>query len=260
MRRAARERAPADPRRHFKRRAHLDGDGFRDARLEVRGSQDEVNAALSDVVFDARDGFFGRATVSATVRDDAPRCPPHNASDARGRNATADDCVRGLNGSASGEVTVFVRKRNDPPFVTVPRGPFGAAPGATPTLIRGIAVGDPDANETTFGVDATTGALVPPRLLVTVEATRGRLSLAATDAALSFLVGEGTQDRRTVVDAALPDLNRALATLAYECWAVDGCAAPGDDAVSITIDDGGYSGYGGPMTASATIPVLLVGY
>ncbi|KAK7242594.1 hypothetical protein SO694_00016060 [Aureococcus anophagefferens] len=240
----------------------LDGDGVRDAKLDLRGSRDELNGAMEDLSFEARDGFHGRAIVFASVKDDAPRCPAANATDGtRGPNATADDCVRGFNATAYGNATVFVRKRNLPPSIVVARGPVGAAPDATPTLIRKAAVvDDPDATETNFGVDPTTGLRVAPRLVVTVASARGRVSLAATDAALSFLEGEGTQDRRTVFDGALPDLNRALATLAYECWSLDGCAAGEADAINVTVDDGGFSGYGGALTASGSIPVVLVGY
>ena len=240
----------------------LDGDGVRDAKLDLRGSRDELNGAMEDLSFEARDGFHGRAIVFASVKDDAPRCPAANATDGtRGPNATADDCVRGFNATAYGNATVFVRKRNLPPSIVVARGPVGAAPDATPTLIRkAAAVDDPDATETNFGVDPTTGLRVAPRLVVTVASARGRVSLAATDAALSFLEGEGTQDRRTVFDGALPDLNRALATLAYECWSLDGCAAGDADAINVTVDDGGFSGYGGALTASGSIPVVLVGY
>ncbi|KAH8067655.1 hypothetical protein JL721_7504 [Aureococcus anophagefferens] len=240
----------------------LDGDGVRDAKLDLRGSRDELNGAMEDLSFEARDGFHGRAIVFASVKDDAPRCPAANATDGtRGPNATADDCVRGFNATAYGNATVFVRKRNLPPSIVVARGPVGAAPDTTPTLIRKAAVvDDPDATETNFGVDPTTGLRVAPRLVVTVASARGRVSLAATDAALSFLEGEGTQDRRTVFDGALPDLNRALATLAYECWSLDGCAAGEADAINVTVDDGGFSGYGGALTASGSIPVVLVGY
>ncbi|KAH8058021.1 hypothetical protein JL722_6567 [Aureococcus anophagefferens] len=239
----------------------LDGDGVRDAKLDLRGSRDELNGAMEDLSFEARDGFHGRAIVFASVKDDAPRCPAANATDGtRGPNATADDCVRGFNATAYGNATVFVRKRNLPPSIVVARARQRGA-DATPTLIRKAAVvDDPDATETNFGVDPTTGLRVAPRLVVTVASARGRVSLAATDAALSFLEGEGTQDRRTVFDGALPDLNRALATLAYGCWSLDGCAAGEADAINVTVDDGGFSGYGGALTASGSIPVVLVGY
>ena len=48
----------------------LDGDGVRDAKLDLRGSRDELNGAMEDLSFEARDGFHGRAIVFASVKDD----------------------------------------------------------------------------------------------------------------------------------------------------------------------------------------------
>ena len=49
-------------------------------------------------------------------------------------------------------------------------------------------------------------------------------------------------------------LNEALGVVTYECA---GCEL-GSDTISVEVDDGGFSGLGGPMTAAATVEVSIV--
>ena len=205
---------------------------------------------LADVYFDAAPNFYGEASVQAFVEDEMPRCAT---------NAT-DGCVRGVVGRADATLGIFVRKRNDPPFVDVRSGAFGAAPDGSELIIRDFAVvGDPDANETGFGRDPVTGRSVEARLTLTLEATRGRVSLASRSPELSFVVGEGVRDRRAVVDGPLSALNAALSVVTYQCFPADGCGL-GEDVVTATIDDNGHSGSGGAKTASGELRVTVVGY
>ena len=80
------------------------------------------------------------------------------------------------------------------------------------------------------------------------------MSLGATDARLSFIEGTGVDDRRVVVDASVAALNEALGVVTYECA---GCEL-GSDTISVEVDDGGFSGMGGPLTASESVEVSIV--
>ena len=54
-------------------------------------------------------------------------------------------------------------------------------------------------------------------------------------------------------------MNAALDVLTYECRSADGCGL-GFDLIRISVDDGGFSGSGGALTASAVLNVTVVGY
>ena len=89
---------------------------------------------------------------------------------------------------------------------------------------------------------------------MTVVAQRGRVSLGATDARLSFIEGTCVADRRVVVDASVAALNDALGVVTYAC---ENCEL-GSDEITVEVDDGGFSGLGGAMTAAATVDVSIV--
>ena len=91
-------------------------------------------------------------------------------------------------------------------------------------------------------------------LVVTVVAQKGVVSLGATDARLSFIEGTGVDDKRVVVDASVEALNEALGVVTYECA---GCAL-GSDEITVEVDDGGFSGLGGALTASGSVEVSIV--
>ena len=150
---------------------------------------------------------------------------------------------------------VFVRRHNQAPFVHVIKGPIGALADGWNRFEGFASIGDPDADDADLGLDASTGLRIEPRLVVTVTAQKGVVSLGATDARLSFIEGTGVEDRRVVVDASVAALNEALGVVTYECA---GCEL-GSDTISVEVDDGGFSGLGGPMTAAATVEVTFVG-
>ena len=149
---------------------------------------------------------------------------------------------------------VFVRRHNQAPTVSVVKGPIGASADGWNRFEGFASIGDPDADDAELGVDASTGLRIEPRLIVTVTVQKGVVSLGATDARLSFIEGTGVDDRRVVVDASVAALNDALGVVTYECA---GCEL-GSDTISVEVDDGGFTGLGGALTAMATVEVSIV--
>ena len=103
-------------------------------------------------------------------------------------------------------------------------------------------------------MDASTGLRIEPRLVTTLTVQKGVVSLGATDARLSFIEGTGVDDRRVVVDASVAALNEALGVVTYAC---ENCEL-GSDTISVEVEDGGFSGLGGPLTASGSVEVSIV--
>ena len=223
----------------------LHSDGTRDPTQTFRGTSAHLNLLLADLWFAAAPQYSGAVEIRATVRDDPLRCVAN----------VTDGCERGTNATAAAVLRVFVRRHNQAPFVHVIQGPVGAASDAN--HIEGFAeVGDPDADGADLGVDASTGLPIEPRLVVTVTAQKGLVSLETRDARLSFIEGTGIEDRRVVVDASVAALNDALSVLTYACA---GCALGTADEITVEVDDGGFAGLGGALTASGKVAVTIVG-
>merc|ERR1712072_1156894 len=160
----------------------------------------------------------------------------------------------GENATGVATMRVFFRRQNQAPFVSLVKGPIGASADGWNRFEGFASVGDPDADDADLGVDASTGLPIEPRLVMTLTAQKGVVSLGATDSRLSFIEGTGVEDRRVVVDASVAALNEALAVVTYECA---GCEL-GSDTISVEVDDGGFSGLGGRLTATATVEVSIV--
>jgi hypothetical protein len=132
-------------------------------------------------------------------------------------------------------ITVTVNAVNDPPVVTVP----GAQTVAEDTnlTITGISVSDPD--------------VAPGQMQVTMSALNGTLTLAST-AGLSFSSGaNGTASM--VFTGTLANANAALASVVYR----GNANYSGGDTVSVTANDQGNTGTGGPLSDTKTIAVTV---
>ena len=153
------------------------------------------------------------------VGDDPLRCVAN----------VTDGCERGENATGAATMRVFVRRHNQAPFVHVIKGPVGASSEGWNRFEGFASVGDPDADAADLGVDASTGLLVEPRVVVTVGA-KGVVSLGATDARLSFIEGPA-EDRRVV---------------AHTWWGAERGAAPRGNCElvrrdTVEVDDGGFT-------------------
>merc|ERR1712167_518894 len=222
----------------------LEGDLTQDPSQTFRGTSAHLNLLLANLWFAASPKYAGAVEIKALVRDDPLRCVAN----------VTDGCERGENATGVATMRVFVRRHNQAPFVHVIKGPIGASSDGWNRFEGFASVGDPDADDADLGVDASTGLRIEPRLVVTVTGEKGVVSLGATDSRLSFIEGTGVDDKRVVVDASVAALNEALGVVTYECA---GCEL-GTDTISVEVDDGGFSGLGGALTASGTVDVSIV--
>ena len=75
---------------------------------------------------------------------------------------------------------------------------------------------------------------------------------------LSFLHGTGVLNRAFAFMGQLREVNRALSTLYFTCLeGLDGCAE-GKVSVEVLVNDNGFSGTGGPLTASTNIDLIVI--
>jgi uncharacterized delta-60 repeat protein len=169
---------------------------------------------------------------------------------------SANDSAAGLAVQANGRIVVtgssagsfaLARYQGDapiPPHVNQP--PVNTAPGTLTLFRNGTAAFTGGARLAVADSDAGTGALV-----VTLTATSGTLHLASA-AGLNSVTGNDT----TVLTLTgnLTALNNALAGLSYV--AAHGFA--GTAQVTMSTNDQGNTGTGGPMTATNTFSVTVV--
>ncbi len=145
----------------------------------------------------------------------------------------------GTNQSAPTLVTLTVTAVNDPPVQTVP---------GTQTVVEGgelqfnttnenlIRIADVDAGEASLGVTLS---------------ARGTLSLGSTDG-LEITNGDGVDDSTISFEAHLADINRALDGLLYRTP-----TGTDPDTITLTSNDRGSDGAGGPMETQSTIPISI---
>ena len=109
---------------------------------------------------------------------------------------------------------------------------------------------------------------------LTVQAKLGRLSWKNKDDVV-FLNGVGLYDRTVIVRGGLLNVNKILggflgvggtddgtgtrvSGLVYSCLIADGCTYGGEDVITVSVNDEGFYGRGGPLIATVTIKVKFV--
>jgi YVTN family beta-propeller protein len=144
-------------------------------------------------------------------------------------------------------LTVAVNNVNEAPVNTVPAAlSINEDTALNFTGANAVSVADPDAGA---------GAIQ-----IQLSVTNGTLTMT-TLTGLTFTVGDGTADAAMTFTGTLAAVNTALATLRYNPTAnFPGAAASGTAAFSITTNDQGNTGSGGPLsdTDGTTITVNQV--
>jgi VCBS repeat-containing protein len=139
----------------------------------------------------------------------------------------------------SGAFTLTVVALNAAPVVSVP--PAQALPEDQTLVFTGaqaIAISD---------ADAGTG-----HLLVDLTVAHGLLTLASA-AGLSFTLGDGQNDPALQFTGQLADLNAALDGLIY----TPNLNFHGGDVLTVTVNDQGHSGSGGPLAHAQSIAITV---
>jgi ELWxxDGT repeat protein/VCBS repeat-containing protein len=135
--------------------------------------------------------------------------------------------------AAPGTFSFTILPVNDAPVLTLPTTPQ-SIDQETNSLIAGVRVTD---------VDLGTGELT-----VTLAADNGVLSLGRTTG-VTFLSGDGTEDELISFRSGQDVTNFVLQSLIYRSDA----NFQGNDLIRVTVNDGGNTGLGGPLSATGTI-------
>ena len=145
------------------------------------------------------------------------------------------DAVQSSN-TASDQVAVMAATTpNQAPAITAP-GSFSLGENWPETFGDSVSVADVDGG---YGVET-----------VTVSAGKGTLALGTT-AGLTDITGNMSGSLE--FSGTITNLNAALAALTY----TPNSGYTGSDAIDISIDDNGFSGTGGPQTATASVVVTV---
>lgn len=192
------------------------------AAMTFTGTQADVNAALSGLVYDPVDSFEGAATLTITTSDLGQT----------GVGGTLQDIDT---------VTITVTAFNDPPLNSLP------AAQATPedtTLVLStantnlISISDPDAG----GADVQ----------VTLTSTNGTMTLNGT-LGLSFSLGDGAADTTMTFTGTISAINTALDGLQF----IPTAGFSGAASIQVVTDDLGNTGSGGAQSDTDTLDITV---
>ena len=193
-------------------------DGVDDGTITVQGSMTAINEALDGLQFKPEDNYDGPATLSIVTND-------------------LGHCGTGGPQSASSDVVIHVTAVNDPPVNNVP--PLQNALTQYPLTFsdaagNGIHVSDPDAGDNP--------------VQVTLSVDQGTLTLGSTDG-LAFFTGNGTAT--ITIQDTMAHINAALDGMQFQARSnFEGTAY-----LTISTDDLGHSGIGGPKTTTDTVAI-----
>jgi surface-anchored protein len=208
------------------------GTGANDGTVTFRGSVEDVNAALDGLVYTPGAGYSGNVNFTITT-DDLGRYAPYldSTMTAANHQSTTDSFT----------IIVLPEGPNQPPNNTVPVDQTVAAGGT-------LTFSDGNGNQiTVYDVDAGS-----QEILVTLSVTSGTLTLSGTTG-LTFVTGTGTNDATVSFTGTYADINVALQGLVFT-------APSSADTVlfTITTDDQGHTGPGGPLSATDTFQIHVV--
>ena len=196
----------------------LNCDGVDDGTITVQGSMTAINAALDGLQFKPEDNYDGAAILSIETND-------------------LGHCGTGGPQTASSEVAINVTAVNDPPVNVVPglqnaltQYPLTFSDAAG----NGIRITDPDAGDNV--------------VQVTLSVDQGTLTLGSTDGLASF-TGNGTGT--ITIEDTMDNINAALNGMTFQARSnFEGTAY-----LSISTDDLGHSGIGGPKTTTDVVAI-----
>ncbi|EKQ69168.1 pre-peptidase C family protein [Leptolyngbyaceae cyanobacterium JSC-12] len=197
------------------------GDGTQDDALVFRGTQAAINDALRTLIYRANPDFNGNDTISINVSDGG----------SSGFGGVLGD---------SKAIAINILGINNAPVIIPPTASL-AVDSDTNLIITGLRITDPDAGG--------------GQLAVTLLAENGVLSLGST-AGITFLQGDGNADNRVSFTGSLFAINAALANLTYRSY-------PGFtnafDRITISVNDGGNTGIGVPLSDTEVLFVSVGG-
>lgn len=226
--------------------------------LRFNGTAAAINRAMRNLLYRGHPDRVGQDIIRISVTDDPEPCPGDFNVSMPGFNASVGaPCALGGPQTAEATIKVLLAAVNHPPSINIP--PRGVSTRTQVDAERAVNIGaegalsveDPDIRETVYY--SAGGQRIDGPISVTVAVGSGRLSLGERGG-LSFSEGGGFSDPVLRFSGGIDDANRALTTLNYLCSSSSGCG-PGTHNVTISVDDNGFTGEGGPMEAKATFSV-----
>jgi hypothetical protein len=271
----------------------LMGDGYEDDVIEINGTAKALNEAFRSLHYQGRPGQNGWDTIDIVLRDKPLECEGNaslwlaessapNASSSEDiseyysqahdpqRLANLTFCDMGNAHQVEGSIDIYISSVNHAPevVVTLPYVGTGLTLRRSDALTTEMGfwvevpegtfvISDPDMNET-VSTDTYNIAGDAP-LTLTIDASHGVFTLG-TLKNLAFIEGDGVEDRAMKFMASLADANNALIGLRYLCSEENEapCFAGTVDDLRIHVDDNGFSGKGGALTASGSLPISVL--
>jgi VCBS repeat-containing protein len=169
----------------------------------------------------------GTATVTVVLKD--------NGGTANG----------GVDTSAAQTFTITVTAVNDTPTITPPSGSLTTAPDTNFEFSQ--------ANDTAIAVDDDAEAASQIEVDLSIGAAVGTLSLGSTTGITISTGGNGADQTHIVFRGTLANVATALDGLVYK----PATGFTGDATISLTVDDLGNTGSGGPKTAQTDLTITV---
>merc|ERR1711871_1503669 len=238
-------------------------------RIQIEGTIQQVNKQMRSLYFYALNGMNwngGDVSLNVTVVDKPLNChstdilklPRVAGLDRSSYNLSLCDST--FSKSTTQIIPIFVEKYNQAPSIDVTYS--DGYDSSTPLMARldartefpKISIADVD-NQIIKYLNSTKGHATPPISMTMTVMCMGRLSILRDK--LVFVQGDGRLDKMISIRGTISDINAALETLRYTCRAQDGCKKDMLDSVHLLVDDDGFSGKGGPLTAETTVQFMV---
>ena len=236
--------------------------------ITIVGTIEQVNHAFVGVYYYAPAYTNGVVNLTISVTDKAAECvlpqltvnPLFETQPAAFSVVTLSAgptvyslCDTAQSNTVSANIPITVAAVNQPPTIIYTSLAFTAKLSAN-ILVPTIAVEDLDHDDEVL--TSSTGEVVAAKMTVTVSCISGRVSFIV-QSGITF-TGTGTSDRATTLQGSMVNVNNALGSMFYACYAADACVVGTEDQIAIVADDQGYSGGGGSKYAYLTLNVTVV--
>jgi VCBS repeat-containing protein len=218
------------------------------ATMTIQGTMAQINAALDGLVYQGAQDYTGADSLSVVINDlGANGIDPSTLTD-----PSTPDTGGVADQQASAAIAINVLPINDAPV-------FTSFPGAGQTVNEDTDLTFNAANGNLIQLDdvdydETLGA----KLRVTLSVAHGTLTLSGTTG-LTFTTGDGSQDATMVFTGTADDINAALDGLVYrgESNFNNNLAGGQAETLTVTVEDQGNTGGGGPKTTTDTVGIAV---
>lgn len=215
--------------------------------LSLIGPLQRVNEALRHLYFYAPNGTRGDVSLTIAASDTVEHCLP-----ASNKYSIAKPCSINvdLDFNSTRTIPLYIIAVNQYPSILVIQDTFTSPTNSTLSIPE-VIVQDKD-RDVAFNF-----SVKPPPLSVIVSCQFGRITTMQIDN-LALLQGSSLLDRTISMRGDEDDINGALQSMLYSCRTIDGCVTGMRDVLMIEVNDEGFYGKGGPLTANRSLLIEIV--